>query len=47
MTGEPRAVRLSPQTVKVLTELPGYAKETVRDVPDTAVYGCREPASAT
>ncbi|ATZ29045.1 hypothetical protein ACFZBM_31410 [Streptomyces lavendulae] len=37
MTGGPWALRLSPQTAKVLTELPGHAKETVRDVLDIAV----------
>lgn len=37
MTGEPWAVRLSPQAAKTLTELPEHAKETVRDVLDIAV----------
>ncbi|MFB6613584.1 hypothetical protein ACIGFK_19045 [Streptomyces sp. NPDC085524] len=37
MTDQPWAVRLSPQAVKVLTELPEQAKEMVRDVLDIAV----------
>jgi hypothetical protein len=37
VTGEPWAVRLSPQAAKTLTELPEHAKETVRDVLDIAV----------
>ncbi|RKT08648.1 hypothetical protein BX286_6760 [Streptomyces sp. 3211.6] len=36
MTGRPWAVRLSPQAAKVITELPGPAKEMVRDVLDIA-----------
>ncbi|WP_405785649.1 hypothetical protein [Streptomyces sp. NBC_01367] len=34
---EPWAVRLSPQAAKTLAELPGPARETVRDVLDIAV----------
>jgi len=37
VTGEPWAVRLSPQAAKTLTELPEHAKEMVRDVLDIAV----------
>lgn len=37
MTGDAWAVRLSAQAVKTLTDLPEHAKETVRDVLDTAV----------
>ncbi|MFC7018071.1 hypothetical protein ACFQMH_41615 [Streptomyces viridiviolaceus] len=37
MSGEPWAVRLSPQAAKTLTELTDPAKEMVRDVLDIAV----------
>ncbi|GGM24253.1 hypothetical protein GCM10010129_80860 [Streptomyces fumigatiscleroticus] len=37
MTGQPWAVRLSPQAAKTLAALPEHAKETVRDVLDIAV----------
>lgn len=37
MTAQPWAVRLSPQAAKTLSELPGHAKQTVRDVVDIAV----------
>ncbi|MFF8696705.1 hypothetical protein ACF08W_31270 [Streptomyces sp. NPDC015144] len=37
MTDQPWAVRLSPQAVKTLTELPEHATEMVRDVLDIAM----------
>lgn len=37
MTGQPWAVRLSPQAAKTLAELPDPAREMVRDVLDIAV----------
>lgn len=37
MAGAPWAVHLPAQAAKTLTDLPGHAKETVRDVLDTAV----------
>ncbi|GGX44321.1 hypothetical protein [Streptomyces chryseus] len=39
MTGQPYAVRLSPQAAKVLTELPEHAEEMAWDVLDTAAAG--------
>lgn len=39
MSGQPYAVRLSPQAAKVLTELPEHAAEMVRGVLDAASLG--------